>query len=298
LFGIRTDLALEMGEIYREQNPNVTEINGVKSETVTDGSYTSTRVYILDENGENALSKKCGRYFTIEAYNILQGDPDEILKISSFLEKELFEMLKKFSPKTVLVAGLGNREITPDSIGPETVSKLLVTRHIFSEMPSLSDSLSPVCAIAPGVLGITGIETLEILKGITERISPDIIIVIDALAARKPERIATTIQICDTGITPGSGVLNSRKEISRETLGVPVIAIGVPMVVDCATIIRDAISEVSQEIKNEDLQKYSMIVTPKDVDLLAKRISLILANGINYALQPKLSHEDIAALTS
>ena len=284
-----------MGEIFREQNPHISEIEGVKTETENFDFGTITRVYILDENGENALSKKKGRYFTIESDSLLTGDPDAVLSVSDCLKEELMEIMKKFSAKSVMVAGLGNKDITPDSIGPEAVSKLLVTRHIFSELPSLSESVSPVCAIAPGVLGITGIETLEILKGVTGRVSPDIIIVIDALAARKPERIATTIQICDTGITPGSGVLNARKEISFETLGIPVIAVGVPMVVDSRSIIRDAVSGIS-EIKITETP--SLMVTPKDVDALAKRISLVIANGINYALQPNLTTEEITSLTS
>ena len=298
MFDIRTDLALEMGEMYREQNPGLTEIDGVKTQILKEELYTVTKVFILNSNGEKALSKKTGSYFTIESDLLLTGDTSAISSVSDCLCRELSGMLGKFSYKTVLVAGLGNREITPDSIGPETVSKLLVTRHIFGEMPTLSDVLAPVCAIAPGVLGITGIETLEILKGVTERVAPDIVIVIDALAARKPERIATTIQICDTGITPGSGVLNSRKEISRETLGIPVIVIGVPMVVDAASIVRDAVENIPEKDLQKVLKTSSLIVTPKDVDSLAKRMSHILANGINLALQPKLSPEDIATLTS
>ncbi len=304
MFETRTDLAIEAGELYREQNPDLGEIDGVKTEIFETEKYTVTSVLIENETGERAFGKPIGTYITIESGSLLQNDITAYDEISEIIKKELSKLLGDTRGKTILVAGLGNRDITPDSIGPKVISRLLVTRHIFSEMPSLADSLYSVCAVAPGVLGITGIETGEILKGIIEKAKPDIIIVIDALAARKIERVSTTVQISDTGIIPGSGVANSRKALNRESLGIPTIAIGIPMVVDAATLVRDSLAAADAPAgKHEDILKNVLksptyMICPKDIDALSERISHVLAQGINMALQKNLSAEEILSLTA
>ena len=224
--------------------------------------------------------------------------------------------------KTALVVGLGNWQVTPDALGPKVTEKIMVTRHLQTVMPeAIDDSVRPVCSIAPGVLGITGIETVEIIKGVVEKIKPDLVICIDALAARRVERVNTTIQIGDTGISPGAGVGNNRKQINEENLGVKVIAIGVPTVVDAVTIANDTIDLVVDSLiknsssgtdfykmlksldKNEKEKlikevisskaNIDMIVTPKDIDLIINSLSKIIANGINMAVQPNMDMEEI-----
>ncbi|MGL5244660.1 MAG: GPR endopeptidase, partial [Sarcina sp.] len=222
---------------------------------------------------------------------------------------------------TALVVGLGNWNVTPDALGPEVVEKLMITRHLKKVMPdAIDDSVRPVCAIAPGVLGITGIETGEIIKALVEKIHPSLVICIDALASRRLERVARTIQISNTGISPGAGVGNHRMQLNEETLGVPVIAIGVPTVVDAATIANDAMDLVLDEMisqsqegkefynmlksidKNEKshlikslLNPYvgDLMVTPKEVDDVIDSVAKIISNGINIALQPNMEMEDI-----
>lgn len=300
MFSLRTDLALEAGEIIKEQNPDNPEIMGVKSKTFEDNFCTVTEVII--ENDE-VIGKPKGTYITIEADCIIDNNITAFNEISERVKKELSKLIGDTENKTVLLAGLGNRDITPDSIGPKVLSQILVTRHIFSNLPEFSGSFNPVCAVTPGVLGVTGIETAELLKGIVDRISPDIIIVIDALAARKISRISRTIQMSDSGIVPGSGVLNSRKALNSQTLGIPTICIGVPMVVDAATMLLDCLNETENNKENHTqilekiLNKPSYMICPKDVDAQSDRISAILANGINMALQNKLSLEEIFSLT-
>lgn len=316
----RTDLALEGAEFYWETG-NEKEIPGVKCEEDGDDEVRITRVDILDEKGEETIGKKKGRYITIEMPSLLESEPSVMQKASRFLAEELSKIINL--PRLTLVAGLGNSEITPDSLGPKVIPRLVVTRHLFSNMPEAVEHLAPVCALAPGVLGITGIETGEIIKGVCQRVQPDLVIVVDALASRKTERVSTTIQIADTGISPGSGVGNKRKSIDKETIGVPVIAIGVPMVVDAATIANDTIDLVIDTLAKEaegdfyDMlqnldreEKHAlirqslpkemgnMIVTPKDVDALSEKIAHVVANGINLALHPSITEEEIKAFVS
>jgi len=221
----------------------------------------------------------------------------------------------------LLVIGLGNWNVTPDALGPKVVSRLMVTRHLLEYVPDqVDEGVRPVCAVSPGVLGITGIETGEIVRGIVDRVKPDVVIAIDALASRKMERVNTTIQIADTGISPGSGVGNKRMELSRETLGVPVIAIGVPTVVDAATMANDTIDLVIDNLireakedshfynmlKNIDrnekyqliqevLQPYvgNLVVTPKEIDDVVDRIAKVIANGLNIALHQGITLNDV-----
>lgn len=316
----RTDLALESAELYWETSES-REIDGVLVEEAGDEEIRITRVEIISEEGEKTIGKQQGKYITIELPSLVESDSSVLKKASQFLSDELRNMMGE--RKLTLVCGLGNSEITPDSLGPKVNRRLVVTRHLFSYMPDSVEHLAPVCALAPGVLGITGIETVEIIKGVVDRISPDLVIVVDALASRKTERVSSTIQISDSGISPGSGVGNRRKAINRETIGVPVIAVGVPMVVDAATIANDTIDlvmgklieQVGEELNGllqnmdrdekhqfirQSLPKEMemMVVTPKDIDMLSDKIALVVANGINHALHSGITDEEIEAFVS
>ena len=245
---IRTDLVLETREMFAE------EISGVESTQKDTDGITVTHVKITTPEGALKIGRPMGNYVTVEINNLETEDEELCRRGAKAVCDELKRMITIPPDASVLVAGLGNQYITPDSIGPKTVSKLTVTRHITKESGNGFDfDIRPVSAVAPGVLGLTGIETSEILIGVTERVKPSLIIAVDALASRKLSRLGTTVQICDTGISPGSGVGNNRNEISEKSLGVPVIAIGVPMVVDALTLATDILETVSdggKEIKN------------------------------------------------
>lgn len=311
---IRTDLAIEAREMYQDLP------EGVECQNVEMDKIKITRVKITSDRGAEKIGKPVGNYITIEAAGIRENDREIFDRVSEALSDELRSLINVSGDSHILAAGLGNRFITPDSIGPKAVAHLLVTRHLKELMPeAVDDSLRPVSAVAPGVLGLTGIETGEIIKGIVDKIKPSLVIVIDALASRRMERVGASIQIADTGISPGSGVGNNRRELSLASLGVPVIAIGVPMVVDAASVANDAIELVIGQIRKEAaedsvfklLDKLSqdeqyeliykamqpsaanMIVTPKEVDALSERVSKVIADGINRALQSALDKEDI-----
>jgi len=317
--GKRTDLAVEAREMYSEGKDK--EIPGVKVDVSEANGIKVTRVNIQQEVGARIMNKPVGNYITIEADGIKQRDKDVYEEASRTLGEELKKIAPVDKDSTTLVVGLGNWNVTPDALGPQTVSHLMVTRHIFEYLPDqVGEGVSPVCAISPGVLGITGIETGEIIEGIVSKVKPDRVIAIDALASRKMERINTTIQIADTGISPGSGVGNKRKELNRETLGVPVIAIGVPTVVDAATMASDTIDmvvdtmmkqadqgnefyQVLQNMKGEDMYNLirevldpnigSLVVTPKEIDDTIRDMSKILANGLNIYLHPSVGPDDV-----
>lgn len=318
MLNIRTDLAVEARELYKKEN-NVTP--GVESFEETKGAVKVIRVSVKDSEGEKMMGKPIGDYITIEIPEFTHYDGETMEEVSEVLGETLSKMIKIDKGMTALVVGLGNWNITPDALGPKVVSKLLITRHLKQLIPDkIDEGIRPVCAVAPGVLGITGIETSEIVRGVVDKVKPDIVICIDALASRKMERVNTTIQIGNTGISPGSGVQNSRRELSMNTLGVPVIAIGVPTVVDAATMANDTIDLVIDEmIKNSDnskgfftmlksinkedkenmiheiLNPYfgNLMVTPKEVDLVMDSLSKVIANGINISLQPALGIDDI-----
>ena len=278
----RTDLALELSEGLKEKT------EGVEQSSETDGEIKITRIKITSEKGKRAINRPLGDYITLEF--------PPLFKISdySFLEnaviRELHRLLSE-KKERILVAGLGNTDITPDAVGPLTVRQILATRHItgqFAESIGLK-GLKSVSVISPGVLGQTGIETTELIKCAVDAIRPDAVIVIDALAAGSAARLFRTLQLCNTGITPGSGVKNSRREISEKTLGVPVIAIGVPTVMDADSL--------AAELTGCETEKSAdMFVTPKDVDLLCDRISEILSQALNIFLQPEIDRDIIARL--
>lgn len=295
---LRSDLALELREMFAG------EICGVESHKHDSDGITVTHVNITTQEAAEKIGKPIGNYVTVEIDEMAYPDDGFCERAANAVCSELKKILPISAKGSVLVVGLGNRYITPDSIGPKTVSKLTVTRHISKAMANeFSLDLRPVSAIAPGVLGVTGIETGEIVKGVVEHVKPDLIIAVDALAARKLDRLGTTLQLCNTGISPGSGVGNNRKEITQRTLGVPVIAIGVPMVADVSTLIVDVIENLpqrqSEEAGNEDFrekqylsvisklvseEKENMIVTPNDVDIISEHASEIIATAINMAL--------------
>lgn len=310
----RTDLALERRDLYKRANNLDKEIEGIKTEEEKNGPRIRTsRVKVLDKNGAEAIGKPVGSYITIDIQKLKVATEEDIQESAEVLAKELRVLLGEHAnPKDeILVVGLGNQYVTPDALGPKVINEIDVTRHILTYMPQvLSSETRPVSAISPGVLGTTGIETLEILKGIADNIHPKMLIVIDALASRSIERISSTIQLADTGITPGAGVGNTRKELSQSTLGIPVIALGIPTVVELATLISDGIdifidrlqeksesneylNKLQQEDKYEEVKEalkvgeYNMIVTPKEIDDLIENMKDIVARGINMATQPE-----------
>ena len=321
---VRTDLTLEAHELLREkavkeQGPQ--ETPGIVTEEAGDGNIKITRVRVISPAGEKAINKPMGNYITLEVPGLRTSDQELYENTCKALAQELAGILKLGEKSTILIVGLGNWNVTPDALGPKVVSSVMVTRHLLEYVPDqVDEGVRPVCAVSPGVLGITGIETGEIIRGIVDRIKPQCIIAIDALASRKMERVNTTIQIADTGISPGSGVGNKRMELSMGTLGIPVIAIGVPTVVDAATMANDTIdlvldsmieqapqgSEFYSMIKgiNRD-EKYQMIqevlkpyvgnliVTPKEIDEVVEKISKVIANGLNIALHQGITLDDV-----
>ncbi len=290
-FNVRTDLALEAKESFAEDD---VEIRGVRIEESADEEreiYT-TIVRIETENGAKTMGKPVGTYITLEVPNMSSEDESYHRDISSELARHIRRLIGE-KKKTVLVVGLGNRDVTPDALGPNVVGNLRITRHILKEYgkASLKEQESPVSAIVPGVMAQTGMETLEIIRGIVRETKPQIVIAIDALAARSTRRLNRTIQITDTGINPGSGVGNHRDGINEETLGVPVIAIGIPTVVDAATIVNDTMEQLIETKENRQTirEKISphlntMFVTPKDIDETIKRVSYTISEGLNIAL--------------
>lgn len=319
MFQVRTDLAVEAREIYNEGKEQ--EVPGIEVEREEEEDYIVTRIKILNKLGQQKLNKKIGNYITIESPALKKADQDLKDNISKLLAKELKAMIGPIKHDKALIVGLGNRNVTPDALGPKVVEKVLVTRHFFQAYKKDEDqSMGNVSAISPGVMGLTGIETGEIIKGIIEKTNPDIVIAVDALASRNMRHISSTIQISNTGISPGSGVGNKRKPINSEYLGVPVIAIGIPTVVDAATLINDTIGLIIGEMKDhteegqefytllEDLSskdKYSLIkevltpymdnvmVTPKEVDDLINDLSQVISNGINISIHPGIDLKDV-----
>lgn len=242
----RTDLAIEARDLaYTRMGTR--EIPGVISEEEETEHTAVTRVRILNEQGERAMGKLRGNYVTIESQELRSQSRDIQQEIAQVFARELNRLANIPPDATVMCCGLGNWQATPDALGPRVIEKLLVTRHLYGMTPKeLRGGMRPVCAIAPGVLGITGMETGEVIRGIVNTIRPNVVIVIDALAARSTSRVGTTIQMGDTGIQPGSGVGNKRLGITHESLGVPVIAIGIPTVVDAITIVSDAMDLLAE----------------------------------------------------
>lgn len=310
MYNFRTDLAVERRDIYKNAN-KLENIDGIESEEeLVNDNIGVTRVKVTNNNGEKAIGKPIGTYITIDIKNLKLADEDVIQKASETLQRELKVIIEKHvnSKDDILVVGLGNIYVTPDSLGPKVVNEIDVTRHIIKYMPQyIDENTRPVSAVSPGVLGTTGIETVEILKGIVDNVKPKLIIVIDALASRSIERISSSIQISDTGIVPGAGVGNTRKELSINTLNVPVIALGIPTVVESAVMVNDCldlfIKKLQDEAKSNDYlnelkekdnyeeikealipNDYNMIVTPKEIDELIENMKDVVARGINFSV--------------
>ncbi len=292
----RTDLAVEAKELWRESADKQTELKGVKSREKDSNGFRVTTVEILDDEGAHALNKPVGSYITIEIDRLIQREDNAFSLGAEALSSEICKLLKLKESDSVLVVGLGNEAITPDAVGPKTAKNTMVTRHLVEKMPEMFGSLRRVSVLVSGVLGTTGIESAEFIKAVTEKLKPDRIIVVDALASRKLARICRTVQLADTGIIPGSGVGNSRAAINSEKLGVPVIAIGVPTVVDAATLAADLAEQAGvKDINPEDMSNYggAMIVTPKEIDTNVSDISKLVGYGINLALHNSINIDDI-----
>lgn len=280
-FQVRTDLALEARERFEED----VEIRGVEVEEAYDEQrdIRVTVVRIRTENGAKAMGKPIGTYITLEAPRMSEPDEDYHREVSEKLAGYLKKLLDVKNEKSVLVVGLGNREVTPDALGPEAVNHLRVTRHVVREYGKAAfarEKVQLVSTIVPGVMAQTGMETLEIVRGIVAETKPDQVVVIDALAARSSKRLNRTIQISDAGIQPGSGVGNHRNSLTRETIGIPVLAIGVPTVVYAATIVYDATGDRSSVPPGLN----GMFVTPKNVDEMIRRLSFTISEALNLAL--------------
>ncbi|MFP4697887.1 MAG: GPR endopeptidase [Eubacteriales bacterium] len=325
-YQVRTDLAIEAREMVHKGED--IEIKGVEVEEEVNDSINLkvTKVKIKDENGSKLMNKPIGNYITMECELMKENDSEVHDQLINDLAKHIKSITKLKENPLVLVVGLGNWWVTPDSLGPKVTSNLLVTRHLFEEIKDADylNDMGRVSAISPGVMGQTGMETFEIIKGIVDEIRPDLIIAIDALASRRTSRVNSTIQIADTGVHPGSGVGNKRKGITEESLGVPVLAIGVPTVVDAATIVNDTMDNLINAMMNQTKQanvlnslqefnkeeKYELIkevlypyvgnmfVTPKDIDSVVKRISYIISGSINIALHPEIDYKEITGYLS
>lgn len=311
----KTDMADERVDTYKRVN-NLTEIDGVKVESKNDEVVTTTTVDVLNENGATALSKEIGKYITMEIKDIKYLEEKDKNKIINTLSNEIKNLIGEDKTKSILVVGLGNIYVTPDSLGPKVVQSVDITRHLINFAKDLVEpDTRSVSALSPGVLGTTGIETSEIITSVCNEVKPDIVIAIDSLASSSINRLGTTIQLSNTGITPGAGVRNKREGINQNTLNVPVIAIGVPTVVDMATITSEAIDKMvevtKQKIENgdnsvnkeqiekvinvfNDDNKYNMIanvldtdnfiVTPKEIDDVIQIVSDLISGGINMSI--------------
>ena len=290
----RTDLALEAREVWQESAEKSTTLEGVWAREIKVNGFNISRVKILNNKGAKALGKPCGAYTTIELSGISRRDISSFSTAIKAVSDELSLLLPK-GRGCVLAVGLGNESITPDAVGTSVIRHIVVTRHLVDKMPHFFGDMRPVSAIAPGVLGMTGVESGEIIRSIASHIKPDFIIVIDALASMKLDRLCKTVQITDTGIVPGSGVGNARSAITRETMGFPVIAMGVPTVVDIATIIENFAEDSGLKIPEKALSEYSekLLVTPKDIDVNISDIGRILGYAINRTLQPGISIEEM-----
>lgn len=288
---IRTDLAMEARELHACAS-------GISEQNERHNGFTVSRIRIETDNAAHTLGKAKGLYVTIDAPELYYGGAELTSAVTEATAKELGAMMAGLGG-TALVAGLGNRAVTPDALGPRTAERILVTRHIKQYMAdAVPERIRSVCAVSPGVLGVTGIETMEMILGAAKSCAPELIIAVDSLASRRTERIGCTIQLSDAGLEPGAGVGNARSGLNRQSMGVPVIAIGVPLVVYASTISRDTVELIADELgiagggeRVKDIAAKAisektgeLIVTPKDIDAIIDSMSAMLSNGINMAL--------------
>jgi spore protease len=326
MYAVRTDLALEARELVSQTSGE--KIPGLNAETKEESGVTITSLQITTEHAAQTLGKPMGHYLTIETPQLRDKDSDLQHRISTLFAHHFAQYLHKIGiskEAKVLIVGLGNWNVTPDALGPMVVENVLVTRHYFELMP---DQVEPgyrqVSAIAPGVLGITGIETSEIVRGIVDKSKPDVVIAIDALASKALERVNTTIQIANTGIHPGSGVGNKRKGLTEQELGIPVIAIGVPTVVYASTIVNSTIEMLLRNFEQQtehtgailgllsslteterlemvkevlDPLGHNLLVTPKEIDQFIEDMAHLIATGLNAALHEAVHQQNVGAFT-
>lgn len=298
MFAKRTDLALEARELWQESAEKTTRLSGVKAAKTKLEGYPLTRVDILDSRGEEALGKPRGSYLTIDLTTFWQRKADFFERAVRAVGSQLKELLPAEGP--ALVIGLGNAAMTPDAVGPLAVDNILITRHLISAMPKQFAGFRPVAVFRTGVLGTTGVESAEAVRGLVAEVQPSLVIAIDALASRRVGRVCATVQLSDTGIIPGSGVGNHRAALNRETLGVPVFAIGIPTVVDAATLAADLLEESGiTELDEKQLRhgKQNLMVTPRDIDQQVRDLAKVVGYGVNWALQD-LEIEEMNALLS
>lgn len=338
-YSVRTDLALEKHQMAVEEKGE--DIEGIEVDERQSDGVNISKLLINSESASKVLSKPVGQYLTFEAQNLKKHDAELEEKLQNVFAEEFSKFLKEqdiSEEAEALIIGLGNWNITPDALGPKVVENLLITKHIFELMPEqIGDGFRNVSAFAPGVMGLTGIETSEIVQGVIEKSKPDFLIVIDALASRSIKRVNTTIQVANTGIQPGSGIGNKRKALDKKNLGIPVIAIGVPTVVDAVSITNDTIDfmmahlqkqidirnpfetsttkednsdnflglvgELSENEKRGLIHEvlsplgYNLMVTPKEVDTFIENMANIIASGLNMALHQGIDRDNTATYT-
>lgn len=314
-FNFRTDMADERVDTYKQVH-NLTEIDGIKVESVKDEIIKTTTVDVLNENGKNAVKKDIGKYITMEIKDVEYLTDEQKQAVITAVANQIKILIGK-EVNSILIVGLGNEAVTPDALGPKVVSFVNVTRHMLKYAKEFVEpGTKEISAISPGVLGTTGIETEEIVEAVTKIVNPEVLIVIDSLASMSMDRLGKTIQLGNTGITPGAGIGNKRKALNKESLGTEVIAVGVPLVVDMATITNEAIDKLTDKLRDEAANymnhgldkskveelfslfdrddRYTMIanalhtdnyiVTPKEIDSVLLKISEIIASGLNVAL--------------
>ena len=286
MFAKRTDLALEARELWQESAGKTTRISGVRARTVKQQGYAVTKVEILNDRGAEALRKPVGTYLTVDLTPYAARKDGFFDRAVAVVGGQLKELLPERG--SVLVVGLGNRAMTPDAVGPLSLEHVLVTRHLITALPRHFSAFRGVAALAPGVLGSTGVDSGEAVAALAKEVRPAAVIAVDALVARRTGRVCTTIQLSDTGIVPGSGVGNHRAPLNAETLGIPVIAVGVPTVVDGATIAADILEESgAAEVDADRLRQTAapVLVTPRDIDQQVRELAKVVGYGINWALQ-------------
>ena len=290
----RTDLAMEARELWQEQAGAVTALPGVEAwDGLREGIPVNT-VRVLDERGERALGKPRGNYVTLTLEGLASREEGIFQRCVQAVAEEISALIQDIpGDALVLVAGLGNRAITPDAIGPKVHQNTLVTRHLVRQMPEHFGALRPVASVAAEVMGTTGVESGELVRAVCEKIRPACVVAVDALASRSLKRLCRTVQIADTGITPGSGVGNHRLGLTRDTLGAPVVAVGVPTVVDGATLAADLLG--TEELPDLG-EGRDMLVTPKDIDSQVNDMAKVIGYGISMALQPGMSVEELELL--
>lgn len=284
---IRTDLAVEIEQLRRGEGA---ALPGVRSRTARRGGFELTTTEVLDDTGAAALGKPVGRYVTLELGALLRREENAFADAAALLAEQLRALAPLPHGAPVLVVGLGNRDITPDAVGPAAVDSVMVTRHLRELLPEHFGAFRPVTAVCAGVLGTTGIESGDLVSAVASVVEPAAVIAVDALASRSASHLGSTVQLADTGIVPGSGVGNARSALSRETLGVPVIAVGVPTVVDAGTLAAD--------LGGADADLRGLVVTPRDIDRLVRDAAKLVGYGINLALHEGLTVADVDMLLS